>query len=322
MAERVNAQKIAEILAPVNTIAIFGHIMPDGDCYGSAYALKLALENMGKQVHSYLSDDVPDYLAYLKDYENVHTTDSFVPADLAIALDGSDVERFEHYDFLYKYRQVGTPIIVIDHHTAGDMVEFADFVWQDQEKSSASEMVLEVLREAGVEIKKDIATLLLTGIETDTSSFQNQNTTAEALDAAAFLRARGARLAQIVNHTFHAKDMDTIKLYGLVLERLIYNEKYGVVTGYLTQDDARNLGIEGDLSTGVANYLNAIEDVKMIIFISETADGTLKVSLRTRDESIDVSHLARALGGGGHVKASGFTVKGKISIENGGVRVV
>jgi phosphoesterase RecJ-like protein len=320
--QKVNQKEIAELLRDAKSIAIFGHLLPDGDCFGSVFALKIAMESLGKQAFSYISDEVPDPLLFLEDYESLKSQKGISHADLVIILDSSDMKRTENHELLYEYKKRGVKICLIDHHTAGDFMSFVDYAWQDTGKSSTSEMVLDVLKEMNLKIKKEVATLLLTGIETDTSSFQNQNTTKEVLEAAAFLMSRGARYNRIINNTFHAKDIDTIKLYGLILERLIYNKKYGTILGYLTQEDIRELGMSGDISTGIANYLNTIEDAKMIIFITETEDGILKVSLRTRDEGVDVSRLAKALGGGGHVKASGFSIKGKIVVKNGQVRVI
>lgn len=320
-AQRIKSKEISELLIEAKNVAIFGHILPDGDCYGSVFGLKMALESIGKNVFSYISDSIPEYLTFLEDYESLKSQKEFCSADIALILDSSDIKRTENNEFLYEYKKAGAKICLVDHHTSGDLIDFVDYAWQDTGKSSTSEMVLGILKEMGLKIKKEAATLLLTGIETDTSSFQNQNTTVEALEASAFLMSKGARLARIVNNTFHAKDMDTIKLYGLVLERLVYNEKYGTIVGYITQKDACDLGIEGDISTGVANYLNTIEDAKMIVFITEIEEGVLKVSLRTRDDGVDVSTLAKAFGGGGHVKASGFTVKGKVTDVDGKIKI-
>lgn len=322
IAQKINEKEISEIIKGAKKVALFGHILPDGDCYGSVYGLKLALEQAGKEAFSYLSEDVPEYLSFLKAYESFRVEKKLVPVDLAIVLDSSDVKRTENNELLYEYKKAGVKILIIDHHTLGDFEDFADYAWRDTGKSSTCEMVLAIFKEMGLDIKKEVATLLLTGIEMDTSSFQNQNTTAEVLEAAAYLMSKGARFTRIINNTFKAKDMDTIKLYGLVLERLIYNKKYGAMVGYLTKKDARELGVEGDISTGIANHLNTIEDAKIVIFITEVEEGVLKVSLRTRDEKVDVSRLARVLGGGGHVKASGFTVKGRILAKNGQVQIV
>lgn len=321
VAQRVSSKEISELLKEAKSVAIFGHVLPDGDCYGSVFALKMAMESLGKQAFSYLSEDVPESLSFLEDYESLKSQKYFCPADLAIVLDSSDVKRTENQNFLSRYKEEGTKICLVDHHTPGDLIGFVDYAWQDTEKSSTSEMILDVLRIMDLKIKKEVATLLLTGIETDTSSFQNQNTTTEALEGAAFLMSKGARHTRIINNTFHIKDMDTIKLYGLVLERLVYNKKYGTIVGYLTQNDVREVGVEGDFTTGIANYLNTIEDAKMIVFITEKEEGMLKVSLRTRDESVDVSRLAKTLGGGGHVKASGFTIKGKIVNIDGRIKI-
>jgi len=163
-----------------------------------------------------------------------------------------------------------------------------------------------------VEINKDLATLLLTGIETDTSSFQNQSTNKNSLDSAAFLVSRGARLGTIIQNTFEAKKMNLVRIYGVVLERIVYNADYQTVATYLLRSDLEKHGISDDEVSGIANYLNRLKDVKAVFLIVEEPDGGVKVSLRTRDEKVDLSVLAKILGGGGHAKASGFSISAAI----------
>lgn len=320
-AQKVNEKEIAGILEGAPKVALFGHILPDGDCFGSIFALKLGLERIGKEVFSYLADDLPDDLSFLKEFDHFSSEKELKPVEVAVVLDSSDLKRTENHEILQRYKKSGVKVLIVDHHTEGDFRNFADFSWIDSKKSSTCEMVLSIFKAMGLEVKKDTATMLLTGIEMDTSSFQNQNTTAEVLEAAAYLMSKGARMGRIIKNTFQAKDMQTIKIYGLVLERLIYNKKYGAIVGYITQKDIGELGLDGDVSTGIANYLNTIEDAKIIIFITEMEGGTLKVSLRTRDDRVDVSRLAKAVGGGGHIRASGFMLKGSVKDTDGSIKI-
>ncbi|RJO60840.1 bifunctional oligoribonuclease/PAP phosphatase NrnA [candidate division WS5 bacterium] len=322
-AEKVNAQSIADALKEAGAVAIFGHVLPDSDCMGSMFGMKFALERAGKKAYAYFDGKVPDNLRFMGDYGNLDVEGSVMPADLVLVFDSSQVNRVGQEGVLRDYKKEGTPIYQVDHHMPGDLSGFADCSWQDDKKSSTSEMALEILKEMGFLIKKDTATALLAGIEGDTGSFQHQNTTQDSLEAAAYLISKGARFKAVVDNTLNFKrDLNLLKLHGLVLERIVYNKKYKTATSYLTLDDEKRFGVEGESYSGIANLLNVVDGAKAVILISEREGGMLKVSLRTRDEHVDVQKLASYVGGGGHVKASGFSIKGKIEIQDGQVRVV
>ncbi len=322
-AQKVNAFEIAKALKGVQRIAIFGHVLPDSDCYGSVFGMKAALAKAGKEVFVYLDARIPYNLEFFKNFDNLENCPYFQNADIALVFDASALDRVENLEILKDYKDNGVPVFVIDHHISGGISDFADFIWQDSDKSSASEMAFDILKVAGFSIDKGAATFFLAGIEGDTGGFQHQNTTRESLEAAGYLISKGARYRLIADNLLNPQNgLNILRLYGLVLERLIYNKKYQTVTSYLTLEDAKKFGVEGDSYSGVANLLNVIDGAKAIIFISEREDGILKVSLRTRDKNVDVQKLASYVGGGGHVKASGFTLRGKIVIEDGQPKIV
>lgn len=321
-ARSVSHKEIAESLKEARKVAIFGHVSPDSDCYGSTLSLMIALESLGKEAFVYLPDEFPYYLTYLKNHNAFKQEKDFQFVDAAVIMDSSSVNRVVSSDVLARMKEKNIPIYLVDHHISGDLSDFADYAWQDNEISSVSEMVLEIIKDMGVKIKKDIATLLLSGIEGDTGSFQHQNTTQNSLKDAAYLMLKGARFKSIIDNAFNSKkEINIIKIYGLVLERLIYNKKYQTATTYITLADMDKYGIGEESGSGIINFLNIIEGVKMVVLITEMDDNAIKVSLRTSDENVDVQKLASYVGGGGHVKASGFTVKGKIIVENGQVQV-
>ncbi len=322
-AKKVNEKEIAQALQEAKSVAIFGHILPDGDCLGSVYGMKLALESIGQQVYVFLDDKVSYNLDFLKNYDNIYAEKEIRDVDVALVFDSSQVDRVSGENFLREYKEKSTPIYQIDHHLPGNLNEFADYSWQDSKNSSTSEMVLSIIKKLNVKVKKDIATFLLTGIESDTSSFQHQNTTQKSLESAAYLMSKGARFKSVVDNTVNSKkELNVLKMYGLVLERLVYNKRYKTVTSYFTLEDAKKFGMEGESYSEIVNLLNVMEDIKIIIFITERENGVLKVSLRTRDEYVDVQKLASYFGGGGHVKASGFSIEGRIVEETGQVKVV
>jgi len=308
--------KLTEIVKQVRNsshIALMGHVGGDSDCYGSLFGLKMGLETLGKKVDVISTEDFPESLDFLFFYFPGEISDKYVPgADLAIFIDAPEVKRLVAPEIAKQYKAEGTKIIQLDHHLKGDLTDFADISFVDTQACAASEIVFDLLQELEVNIDKNIATCLLAGIVGDTSSFQNQNTTKECFAASSELMKRGARLRTIVSNTFGGKEVDTLKVWGLAMERLSVNERLHAVSTYLTYEDIEKFGLSPEATNGIINFLNSIKDAKMVMLITEREKGTIKVSLRTRDEHVDVAKIARQLGGGGHVKAAAFSIPGSL----------
>lgn len=307
-------QEIAKLVSSAKTIAIMGHKNGDTDCYGSAFGLSAALTKLGKNVRVLAEKDFPDSLNYLFFYFQGDIVQDISGVDLLILIDSSDLNRVSDPTLAKRLKQAGSQVILIDHHTLGDLQQFADVSFTDTKACSTSEIVYKLLLELGVELDKNIATCLLAGIIGDTSSFQNQNTTKECFAVASELMKRGARLRSIINHTFGSQEVDVLKLWGLAMERLYVDKKHSVVSTYLTFDDIESYGLSADAVSGIVNFLNSVKGAKIVMLVTEEEKGTIKVSMRTRDEHVDVAKIARQLGGGGHVKAAGFSFPGSLKI--------
>ncbi len=300
-----------------------GHKRGDVDCFGASFALAMALEALGKEVEIVSTEKYPESLEFLFYYYTGEIAEAAHEGfDTFVVLDTSDVSRAVDPDLAHKYLEAAQNSVYIDHHTAGDLEQLATVSWRDESVSSTSELVYEVIRELGVEVDKNIATLLLAGIVADTSSFQNQSTTQHSLEVAAELLKRGARQKAVMAQLFGGSEVDVLKLWGLAMKRLNLNKKYHAASTYLTYDDIASCGISGDAMSGIVNYLNQVKGAKLVVLVTEEEPGLMKVSFRTRDEAMDVARLARQLGGGGHVKASGLTFAGSISENAGQVTVI
>jgi phosphoesterase RecJ-like protein len=76
------------------------------------------------------------------------------------------------------------------------------------------------------------------------------------------------------------------------------------------------LGAKREDLNGVIDYINSMPEAKYSVLLSEDEKGNVKASLRTRKSDVDVKSLAEKFGGGGHVKAAGFTIaKSKLEKE-------
>jgi len=218
-----------------------------------------------------------------------------------------------------------TPVINIDHHASNEQFGLINYV--EVMSSSCAEIVqglLESLEEdKGKEIiDEDIATLLLSGIITDTGSFQNSNTNPRSFSNSAKLIKRGARQQEIIQHVFKTKQLSTLRLWGRVLTNIHIEKQHRFLWSVITRKDLLDTGSKADETGDIIDELmtNA-PDIDIVLLLKEKDDGTLSGSLRTTSEAIDVSELASMWTGGGHAKAAGFRLQ-NTNFAAGGQKII
>ncbi len=308
---RENLQKAKNLILNKGNINLFTHKNPDGDAIGSISALGLALKKMGKGVKFFVPGPFPSSLHFLPlpIFESQYEDN----ADLIIVLDCARLDRVEFSEEISELRDV--PIINIDHHPQEE--GFGDINIIETVFTSTSELVFYLLVDLGIEIDKDLANFLLTGIFSDTGSFMHSNTTKTSLEIAAKLVSRGANIKQIAENTFRRKDIHTLKLWGRVLQRIKNDRENGIVSSIITKKDLEECGATKEDLQGVVSLINTIPEAKAALLLSEEQDQ-IRGSLRSESGGLDVSKVANIFGGGGHVRASGFEIQGKIKeTENG-----
>jgi len=192
----------------------------------------------------------------------------------------------------------------------------------ETDAASTTDILFRIFNHNRFRINKEIATCLLTGIITDTGSFSNLATTPQSISNASELLINGARAKDIINNALTKQSIGVLKLWGRAFSRLIKNSHTNIAITVVTLKDFKECGVENESAEGIANFLNNLNGAKAILVLKEQSDGTIKGSLRTTQDNIDVSKLARVLGGGGHKKAAGFTIKGKIEETKGGWKIV
>ena len=147
-----------------------------------------------------------------------------------------------------------------------------------------------------------------------TGSFMHSNTSKEVLETAGELIARGAEQKKITKALFHTTPVSQLKLWGRILARAHVNDK-GAVVSAVTEQDLEECNSKPEETTGAIDYLNAVEGSRLSILLAEDRKGNIKGSMRTQRDDIDLTRLAGLFGGGGHKKASGFTLPGKLRPE-------
>lgn len=287
----------------------------DGDSLGSLIAMGHILDQWKVEWFAYAPEDVPVMFTYItkKRFVMREMDAPLESFDVVIIFDTGDMKRTPLIRDII--RRTAAPFVInIDHHptvTSFERLNAVDHNIVDTEAASTTEMIYHLLQHLDIRVTVPMATSLLTGLLTDTTHFANPATTPTAVDVAAKLMARGADHATITEATMRNKNMATLKLWGRALSRLAYNDQSGVVSTVITLQDLKECEADEDASTGIANFLTTLSDGKVALVLQEEPDGIVKGSFRTTSD-IDVSALAEKFGGGGHRKAAGFKVRGKL----------
>lgn len=293
-------------------ILIVSHRKPDSDTLGAAIALRIWLGKLDKEV-VLACIDLPDpafgFLPHIDEY-----VDNFVITDfdLIIIVDaGASYMTDFHlkYDNFFKS---GVPIVNIDHHASNDF--FGNINIVDPGAASVTVILYRFFTELDVEIDAEMATCLLAGIYGDTGSFMHSNTDKEVYEVAAKLMALGADVANIIKALFRSRPLPALKLWGRVLEKALVTDD-NIVMSVIKDEDYEQVGSSPEHLSGVVDYLNMVPDTKFAVLINEDRKGNVKGSFRTRQSDLDLSRIAAVFGGGGHPKASGFMLSGKVEEE-------
>lgn len=305
-----------EIISCINkskSVLVLSHKNPDGDALGSSLGLALALRSIGKRADCFsvgkiseIFDFLPGIGIFAEKVESAHY-------DLVILLDCATFARVGIVNIKGIIPSFNR-LVVIDHHPQNDVENDDNLIfWINEKKSSTSLMVYELLRDMDIRINKDIATCLLTGIFTDTGGFQHSNTDAESLNAAAELMKKGARIDKISYNMFSNKSIPAIKLWGKALSRIKTDPQTGMAVSYINIEDIEDAGAKKEDLDGLISVINTVSDADFSLLLTELNGQKIKGSLRSEDyKGIDVSRIAKSLGGGGHKLASGFEVEGNM----------
>ena len=290
------------------TVAITGHVRPDGDCAGSTLGLyNYLVENMPQlQVDIYL-EPIDKSFAFLANSDKVrHSADSSLVYDVFIVLDCGDLGRLATFtvDLINNAKKT----ICIDHHVTSS--HFADVNHVLPQISSASEVLYELLD--ADKVSKEVAECLYLGIIHDTGVLKYQSTTKRTMEIAGTLMEKGIDFTKIIDDTFFRKSYIQNKLLGQALldSELLLNGN--LIFAHMPLKTLNKYGVPGRDLSGVIDQLRFTEGVQVAMFIYDLPDGSAKVSLRSVDY-VDVNKVANEFGGGGHIRAAGFTIKMPIS---------
>ncbi|MBU6389427.1 bifunctional oligoribonuclease/PAP phosphatase NrnA [Patescibacteria group bacterium] len=356
--EMTPKQQWSELVKNAKTVLILPHANPDGDALGSALAMKIGLEKLGKEVTLAVSGQLSQSFNFLPHFAtittdaslqkdllivvdesqarvanvslkraaenklmivitpkdglltetNLHIEEGSFNVDLIIAIDCADPERLgdiyeENSSLFYE-----VPVVNIDHHPGNTNFGKVNIV--DLTASSTAEILVSLLETIGKEtpdmLDPDIATCLLTGITTDTGSFQNNNTTPKSLTVAAQLVAAGGRQQEIIKNLFKTRTLSTLRLWGRALSYIKEDQPHKFAWSILNKADFVAAQAKPEEASGVIDELLKTASGMDFVLLMTERDGGIHGSFRSTNPTVDVSALAALFGGGGHPQAAAF----------------
>ena len=294
----------ASQLAGIKTAAIAGHVRPDGDCVGSCLATYNYIRQCFPQIEVTLYlEPIPNIFKFLAGADEiVHSCEEEKSYDLFIVQDCGDAGRLGG---AAKYFNTAGKTICVDHHISNS--SFADENYIFPEASSTSELVFGLIGEE--HITKEIAECIYVGIVHDTGVFQYSCTSAKTMEIAGKLMETGIDYSKIIDDTFYTKTFGQNQILGkaLLKSRLYADGK--VIASVITQKDMDEFGVLPKHLDGIVNQLRVTKGVEAAVFLYETEDGQLKASTRSNGR-VDLAKIAVKFGGGGHMRAAGFSMQG------------
>lgn len=308
---KIEIHKMASEIQSAQNILLISHKSPDGDTVGSTLALYDYLKSIGKNVVPVCCDLIPEPFYFLPNVEQYQQDFVLDDYDLVIILD-SGAHYMTNFQDTHPELFDGTKTVInIDHHPSNNNFGTINII--QTEACSTTRIIYEIFQILNFPLNRNIATCLLTGLFTDTGSFMHSNTQSSTLRTAGKLLAKGANLRAIRKNIFNTTPVSTLHLWGRVLKNIYVNDE-GVTMTVLNQKDFDETNANYSELTGVIDYVNSIPNTNFSVMLTER-NGSVKGSLRTLKDDIDVAQIASEFGGGGHKKAAGFTIPGRLEKE-------
>lgn len=293
-------------LKNAKTIVILTHESPDGDAISSSLSVMHALAQFGKNADVVIPEHAKDF-DFLPGADQILNNGKEEQYDLAISVDCTDLKRLAGGK---EFFETAKKTVEIDHHSVNAM--FADYNYVDPVSPSCCQVLIAMFEYYGVEITKEIANCILTGMITDTGGFQWGGVTPETFEFAAELIRKGAKIKEICRKALRNKTKAHCKLERLVYDRLEFYENDKIAISYITIEDNQNTGAKLGDEEGLTEMLRDIEGVEVAVLLKEKeGKNGYKASLRSH-ETINVSEICLLLGGGGHPGAAGCFIPGTL----------
>jgi phosphoesterase RecJ-like protein len=308
-AARSRFEEIGRLLRERQRFAVMSHVRPDGDALGSQLALALSLQQLGKEVRVWNEEGMLEKYSFLPRAELV-TKPPSIPEDFdcAIALDTAIQSRLGTALAAVRSAKIW---INIDHHLSNP--GYGDVVDVDPDAPATAEIIFRLIKSQNLPFNRDIAENLYAAISTDTGSFQYPKTSARTFEIAAELIRAGLDVGRLNQQLYENYPRRRLELLRELLRTMRFEHRGRVASVSLSLKTAAELGVLPEDNEGLIDHLRAIRGVIVAVFFEELNDGKVRVSMRSKDDAVDVCAICKKFGGGGHTLAAGARVRGTLA---------
>ncbi|MBQ7060416.1 MAG: bifunctional oligoribonuclease/PAP phosphatase NrnA [Clostridia bacterium] len=307
-AQRWDFGPVISFIREGERFTLLSHISPDGDTLGSALAIMHLLERLGKTVEAVCANPVPKIYAFMPGSEKVLLPEDAKGYERVISVDCADTPRFGR---AIRFFAEAGETAAIDHHITNPGFAGVNLIVPDA--AATAEIVYELFLAMGMSVDPAVASCLYTGIVTDTGNLSYSNTTPNALRIIADFVEKGlVDISDLNRRIYRTVPYAKTRVQGWVTSNIRLECGGAVGIGILTRARMLEFGATNEDCEGIVDCVRDIDCVKIGVFIREGADGSYKVSLRSKTVG-DVGRIAAKHGGGGHARAAGYTARESLS---------
>ena len=294
LVKKMEEKDLLNKIKQYQTICIFGHISPDGDCYGAQTSLKSFIKEIYPHKDVFiLGSGFTRAIPYFDKMDVVE--DNVFKEALAILVDCSDLERVED-----KRINLCKEICKIDHHLGSEEKKFSTINISNIKACSASQMVGEFIINNGYTLSKNVAERIFLGIITDSNRFQYLSSCKNL-----FLLMDKIMLANIdyqkIYDFLYESDERSTRAKGYISYYFKTYKKIAYII--LDKKTLKKLNINYNYASSLVNCLSLMKEYPVWVSFAENEDGLIRVEMRSK--SFDVQQVAILYNGGGHLNASG-----------------
>lgn len=298
---------VSKEFSKYDSIVIFHHIRPDGDCLGSQFGLAELLKTNFPNKQVYCVGDSKGSFKFLNLVHDNAPSDDVLKQSLAVIVDANFRERIESRELLDK--NIFAQVIRIDHHPNDDDLGENTIRWVDSSYVAADEMITEIACINKWKVTPRAASLLYLGINTDSGRFLYNNTSSRTLKLAAFLYDNG------LDSDFIHSNLAKVSLKDLQFQSwLISTLKARDGVAYIQNSLEETLKRGKTPQTSVRpNLISNIEGFPIWVQFTEEETGQIRVEFRSNGPI--VRNVALKWNGGGHERASGAIINSFEEVE-------
>ena len=287
-------------LTKYDSFLLMAHVAPDGDTLGSCLALQKLLQQLGKQAWVVCDDPLPHLYAFLPGADGLLAPDAAVDVQAFVAVDCADVGRTGS-----QWDRVGTkPSLCIDHHITNPGFADVNYI---EDCAATGELITLLYDAFGQPINPEVGACLYTAIATDTGNFAYSSVTPRTFALMGKVMESGFDLPECNRLIYRNQRLQKLRMTARTVENAKLYRDGQVIVATLSKAETEAVdGLKAD-AEGIIDSLRDVETVVVACFLREEGASEVKLSLRSKGK-VDCAALAKAYGGGGHVRAAGATL--------------